>query len=177
MEKKNLTIKDVPADDRDFLVNLANSRNITYTEAFTQLVNLSKNPVNQPENQKKTAELEAENQRLTAENIDFQRQIEAREFDLNEATEKLRVHSERITELETELTAYRNEPKGVVLSGFQFVCDLADQVAANLRKVRPFVKRDGIIPADTSEKVYPNAMVNIAVSDYLKRNYSHVTKP
>lgn len=153
--KKNITIKNALESDKLYIDKLAKDLNISLSEALSVIVNQEKTDIvnlkKTKENLEETEKLQLENHRLT---IELQKISE--EYQILKTQEPQTI--EKIVEVEKKLT------------GSQFICELDEKTAYNVRKVRSFAIKNGIVICE-NEKEYANAFATVSVKQFLKRNF------
>jgi hypothetical protein len=105
--------------------------------------------------------------------------LEAEFKEMADSLEKKEIELATITaELETEKNNIKTvdvpieKLVPVALTGTQFICELPEAIAKNLRKCRPFMLKDGIIKEGT-----PNEMCSVSIEYFLRHKYDHVLDP
>lgn len=153
--KKNITIKNALESDKLYIDKLAKDLNISLSEALSVIVNQEKTDIvnlkKTKENLEETEKIQLENHRLT---IELQKKSE--EYQILKTQELQTI--EKTIEVEKKLT------------GTQFICELDEKTAYNVRKVRSFAIKNSIVVCE-NEKEYANAFTNVAVKQFLKRHF------
>lgn len=183
MEKKSMTVKEVLTTDKGFLYDLAESKDIKPGEAFSLLIENWKQRLDHAGFQQENLLLKKQIEEITAENKALQEAYQAIEGnfkgvckDLDLVNDKIKVFTDRVTDLEKALKAEQDAPASDKLTDEQFICELDKGTAVDARTVRKFAKRDGYIPADIPDRDYPSALANVAIKAFLKENFSSIIK-
>ncbi len=174
METQTITIRKASVKDKTYLNDLSVSMDITIAEALSYVVNKAKAPENNTVNNEETDKLKAEIKALT----DNLHTVMDEKLALNNTLEEVNLShtqvKDQLKDCEAELIDLKAEIAEKTLTGSQFVCQFEEHIAEAARKIRPFTKRDGFIDKEVAN--YPNALANIAVKQFINRNYSDYLK-
>jgi hypothetical protein len=94
--------------------------------------------------------------------------LEQKEIELASITAELETEKANIKNVEVQV----EKLVPVALTGTQFICELPEATAKNVRKCRPFMLKDGIIREGN-----PNEIVSVSVEYFLRHKYDHVLDP
>lgn len=160
MAKLPITIRNVEESDKQYLTDLAYTMNMPMAEAFAYIISKAK-AEKSPEETQKIADLQAEieNLKITiSENAIVCKDLQAENEVLkNKAPETIEKEVEKIVNVPIQLT------------GSQFICEFTEETANAARKLRKFMREDKHVSPDGD---YPNELANVAVKQFIKRNYS-----
>lgn len=130
-------------------------------EAVTFIIKKAKEAVNNTGKQQENEVLQAKIAELEKSIVDLteQKQVLQSENEVlkNKAPETIEKEVEKIVEVPIQLT------------GTQFICELPEETALAVRKLRKFMKEDKHVTPDGD---YRSEVVNVSVKQFIKKHYS-----
>jgi hypothetical protein len=172
-ETKSFTIKGARLSDIEAFNKYKSLNGFTQGKVFEHLIE-GKFTGTPPENTgslseeaiKKTEDLEKENTRLSGLVDAFTIEKEAFTTKINELTEQVNVLTSQLEIAPKEVI--KEVP--VKLAATQFIVSPTHEQAEQIRKARPFLRRDGVLKTND----YPGELVLTTVEKFLKSEYSEL---
>ncbi len=170
METTTLTIRNVPIDDKGFLIDRAILLDIPVAQVFTQWVSIVKTAVKTEPETVKTAEKTSQTDETSAKLAENAALIK-------ELNEKLATAEAKLADLSDQLETLKNqEPKEVEkiiekeVKLPDFICQPDETLVYQMRLIRNFAVKDGLVKLENPSD-YPNELAKLAIRQLIKREY------